>query len=64
MYTVHIYISAYLHITHSIVGFCGSHKAALQMPMVGSANGGHRESAVLGPQTHRLPWQVMWGVLA
>lgn len=32
------------------------------MPMVGSANGGHRESAVLGPQTHRLPWQVMWGV--
>lgn len=38
-------------------------QASLQMPMVGSAmNGGHRESAVLGPQTHRLPWQVMWGV--
>lgn len=61
-YTVHICIFIYL-LTLSL-GFCGSHKAALQMPMVGSANGGHRESAVLGPQTHRLPWQVMWGILA
>ena len=61
-YTVHICI--YLHLLTLSLGFCGSHKAALQMPMVGSANGGHRESAVLGPQTHRLPWQVMWGILA
>ena len=32
------------------------------MPMV--THGAGRESAVLGPQTHRLPSQVMWGTMA
>ena len=38
---------------------------ALQMPMVrNGGHRGHRESAVLGPQTHRLPARLMWGTLA